>query len=103
MAARGAPGTLLRRLGRLIAHLNPMWDFKVHGQLPDYVPSKTVVISNHVSNSDVFLLCQLPWEMKFLGKKVLFYIPFVGWLMWLAGDVPVIKALRDGMHAGAAH
>lgn len=95
--ARRAPGTLLRRLGRLIAQLNPMWDFRVHGELPDYVPSKTVVISNHVSNSDVFLMCHLPWEMKFLGKQVLFYIPFVGWLMWLAGDVPVKRGKKNSI------
>jgi 1-acyl-sn-glycerol-3-phosphate acyltransferase len=94
---RRLPGTFVRRLGRFIAQLNPMWDFRVHGELPDYVPSKTVIISNHVSNSDAFLLCYLPWEMKYLGKKVLFYIPFVGWLMWLAGDVPVKRGKRNSI------
>lgn len=92
-----APGLLVRRIGRAIAQLNPMWDFRVHGELPDYVPKKTVVISNHVSNSDVFLLCHLPWEMKFLGKQALFFIPFVGWLMWLAGDVPVKRGKRNSI------
>jgi 1-acyl-sn-glycerol-3-phosphate acyltransferase len=96
-AARRAPGTVVRRIGRIIAQLNPMWDFRVHGELPDYVPSKTVIVSNHVSNSDVFLLCHLPWEMKFLGKRSLFYIPFVGWLMWLAGDVPVKRGKKNSI------
>ncbi len=104
---RRAAGTLLRRYGRLIAQLNPMWDFRIHGELPNYVPAKTIIVSNHVSNSDVFLLCQLPWEMKFLGKQVLFYIPFVGWLMWLAGDVPVKRGKRgsvvDAMEHCKAH
>ncbi len=105
--ARRAPGTMLRRIGRIIAQLNPMWDFRVHGELPNYVPHKTVVVSNHVSNSDVFLLCHLPWEMKFLGKQSLFFIPFVGWLMWLAGDVPVKRGKKgsvlDAMEQCKAH
>jgi 1-acyl-sn-glycerol-3-phosphate acyltransferase len=104
---RRLPGTVLRRVGRLISHLNPLWDFQVHGELPDYRPGKTVVVSNHVSNSDVFLLCHLPWEMKFLSKQSLFFIPFVGWLMWLAGDVPVKRgkgdSIRDAMQLCKAH
>jgi 1-acyl-sn-glycerol-3-phosphate acyltransferase len=35
--------------------------------------------------------------MKFLGKQVLFYIPFVGWLMWLAGDVPVKRGKKNSI------
>lgn len=100
---RRAPGTFVRRLGRMIAQINPMWDFRVHGEVPDYVPGKTVIVSNHVSNSDVFLLCHLPWEMKFLGKQVLFFIPFVGWLMWLAGDVPVKRGKKGSIMEAMEH
>lgn len=95
--SRARPGRLLRDLAVLFAKVNPMWDFRIHGELPDYRPGKTVVVSNHVSNSDAFLISHLPWEMKWLGKQSLFRIPVVGWLMWLAGDVPVKRGARDSV------
>ena len=91
------PGRFLRDLALVIAQLNPMWDFRVHGDLGDYSPGKTVVIANHVSNSDAFLISHLPWEMKWLGKKSLFKIPIFGWLMALAGDVPVKRGTKDSI------
>jgi 1-acyl-sn-glycerol-3-phosphate acyltransferase len=48
-----------------------------------------VVVSNHESFTDILLISHLPWEMKWLSKAELFRIPFMGWLMYLAGDVPV--------------
>lgn len=95
--SRRVPGRFLRDLGVVVSQLNPMWDFHIHGELPDYVPGKTVVVSNHVSNSDVFLISHLPWEMKWLGKSELFRIPIFGWLMHFAGDVPVTRGARDSV------
>jgi 1-acyl-sn-glycerol-3-phosphate acyltransferase len=37
------------------------------------------------------VLVQLPWEMKFLAKSKLFLIPFVGWGMKIAGDIPLVR------------
>ncbi|MCA9617696.1 MAG: 1-acyl-sn-glycerol-3-phosphate acyltransferase [Myxococcales bacterium] len=100
---RRVPGRFARDVAVLIAKINPMWDFRIHGELPSYRPSKTVVIANHVSNSDAFLISHLPWEMKWLGKSSLFYIPFVGWLMWLAGDVPVRRGAKGSVKDAMAH
>jgi 1-acyl-sn-glycerol-3-phosphate acyltransferase len=47
------------------------------------------VVSNHESFADILLISRLPWEMKWLSKAELFRIPLMGWLMYLAGDVPV--------------
>jgi 1-acyl-sn-glycerol-3-phosphate acyltransferase len=94
---RRRPGRFARDLAVLFTKVNPMWDFHVYGDAPDYTPGKTVVVSNHVSNSDAFLISHLPWEMKWLGKSSLFKIPFVGWLLWLAGDVPVRRGARDSV------
>ncbi len=86
---RRKSGRLLRDMGVLACQINPMWDFRLHGPLPQYTPRKTVVIANHVSNSDPFLISCLPWEMKWLGKASLFEVPVVGWAMAMAGDIPV--------------
>jgi 1-acyl-sn-glycerol-3-phosphate acyltransferase len=83
------------RLGSVAAvKLNPMWNFRVVGALADYKPGKTVCVSNHCSHTDPFLISHLPWDMKWLAKASLFRIPFLGWAMWLAGDV--------GVHRGKA-
>jgi 1-acyl-sn-glycerol-3-phosphate acyltransferase len=47
------------------------------------------VVSNHESFADILLISHLPWEMKWLSKAELFRIPIMGWMMWLAGDIPV--------------
>jgi 1-acyl-sn-glycerol-3-phosphate acyltransferase len=48
-----------------------------------------VVVANHESFADILLISHLPWEMKWLAKAEMFGIPFLGWLMRLAGDIPV--------------
>ena len=95
--SRRVPGRFLRDIGVVISKVNPMWDFRIHGDLPDYMPGRTVVVSNHVSNSDAFLIAHLPWEMKWLGKSSLFKIPVFGWLMRFAGDVPVTRGAKDSI------
>jgi 1-acyl-sn-glycerol-3-phosphate acyltransferase len=94
---RRKAGRLARDLGVIFSSLNPMWDFRVHGPVPTYRPGRTVVVSNHVSNSDVFLISHLPWEMKYLGKSSLFKVPVIGWIMWVAGDVPVVRGTKDSI------
>jgi 1-acyl-sn-glycerol-3-phosphate acyltransferase len=88
-------GRCFRVVGVTAAKLTPFWRFGVHGPVPDRVAPNTVVVSNHESNADCFLISFLPWEMKWLGKKSLFQVPVVGWMMSLAGDVPVERGDRD--------
>jgi 1-acyl-sn-glycerol-3-phosphate acyltransferase len=83
-------GRAFRLVGVVAAQLTPFWHFGVVGPLPTGV-GRTVVVSNHESHADPFLISHLPWEMKWLGKASLFRIPVVGWMMWLAGDVPVLR------------
>jgi 1-acyl-sn-glycerol-3-phosphate acyltransferase len=100
---RRRPGRILRDMGVFVAKLNPLWDFRVHGELPDYVPGKTVIVANHVSNSDPFLIAHLPWEMKWLGKAELFKVPVFGWALRLAGDVPVARGTGDSIRQAMDH
>ncbi len=69
----------------------PFWRIRVEGRWP---PGKRgyVVVSNHQSILDILMLSRLPREMKWVAKKELFRIPWVGWMFWLAGDI----ALRRG-------
>jgi 1-acyl-sn-glycerol-3-phosphate acyltransferase len=82
-------GYLFRGIGRAVAALNPLWSFSYAGIIPADPRRPYVVVSNHESFADILLISHLPWEMKWLSKAELFRIPFMGWLMRLAGDVPV--------------
>jgi 1-acyl-sn-glycerol-3-phosphate acyltransferase len=82
-------GYLFRRIGPVMAALNPLWRFRYSGRMPDDPRRPFVVVSNHESFADILLISHLPWEMKWLSKAELFRIPVMGWMMWLAGDIPV--------------
>jgi 1-acyl-sn-glycerol-3-phosphate acyltransferase len=81
-------GSMFRSMARICVKCAPTWRFSIQGSYPKNI-GPCVVVSNHVSNADCFLICLLPWEMKWLGKSSLFKIPFMGWSMWFAGDIPV--------------
>src|ERR671914_1422384 len=82
-------GYLFRRIGRVMATLNPLWRFRTSGAFPADPRRPYVVVSNHESFVDILLISHLPWEMKWLSKAELFRIPIMGWMMWLVGDIPV--------------
>jgi 1-acyl-sn-glycerol-3-phosphate acyltransferase len=92
---RRVAGRTFRLVGVVAARLNPFWRFGVVSPAPSRSPGKTVVVSNHESNADPFLVSFLPWEMKWLGKASLFRIPVVGWMMRMAGDIPVERGDSD--------
>lgn len=96
--ARYRAGFLFRKLAVAHQRLNPLWSFHVSGKAPDDPRRPYVVVSNHESFVDILLISHLPWEMKWLSKIEMFKIPAVGWMMRMAGDIP----LRRGESASAA-
>ncbi len=55
-------------------------------------PKKTyVLVSNHQSVADIIVSLHLKQSFKFIAKQELFWIPFLGWSMWLAGYIPLIR------------
>ena len=92
-------GRTFRLVGTTAAWLNPLWKFSTDGLRIRDPRRPYVAVSNHESYADIFLISHLPWEMKWLGKEQLFKIPFLGWMMWLAGDIPVKRGTRDSIVA----
>jgi 1-acyl-sn-glycerol-3-phosphate acyltransferase len=95
-------GRCFRLIGVTAAKLTPFWHFRTYGELPKSLPKRLVVVSNHESNADPFIIALLPWEMKWLGKASLFKIPAVGWSMWLAGDIPVRRGESESAKGAMA-
>ena len=38
---------------------------------------------------DILMLSRLPREMKWVAKEALFKVPWVGWMLRMAGDIPI--------------
>jgi 1-acyl-sn-glycerol-3-phosphate acyltransferase len=76
-----------------VAAINPLWRFRRTGSMPADPRHPYVVVSNHESFVDILLISHLPWEMKWLSKAELFRVPVLGWLMHLAGDIPVKRGV----------
>ncbi len=82
-------GRWFRRLGIAMTKANPSWRLHISGERIANPRNPYVVVSNHQSHADIPLISNLPWEMKWLAKVELFKLPIVGWLLKLAGDIPV--------------
>jgi 1-acyl-sn-glycerol-3-phosphate acyltransferase len=59
------------------------------------LPGPVVFMSNHESWIDIpVLLVAIPGQVRFLAKKALFSIPFLGWAMRAMGFIPVDRENR---------
>lgn len=95
-------GRAIRFVGILMIRAVPAWRFEARGPFPERIPERAVCVSNHCSNLDPFLVAHLPWEMKFLAKDVLFKIPFVGWGIGIAGDIPLVRGSTSSVKRAMA-
>ncbi len=93
-------GRWFRRLGVAMTKANPFWRLHVTGYRVPRERQAFVVVSNHQSLADIPLISHIPWEMKWVAKIELFRVPIMGWMMSLAGDIPVERTdARSGARA----
>jgi 1-acyl-sn-glycerol-3-phosphate acyltransferase len=83
---RVVAGRFYRYLAIIWSRSFPFWRIRIEGRWP---PGRGayVVVANHQSFLDIFVLCNIPHEMKWVAKKELFKIPLFGWGLSLAGDI----------------
>lgn len=94
------PGRWMRRLGWLTSKISPLWDFSVEGRGPaDIGVRPYVVVSNHESTADPFLLTYLPWDMRWVAKEELFKTPVIGLAFKWSGDIPLRRGHGDSVRA----
>jgi 1-acyl-sn-glycerol-3-phosphate acyltransferase len=85
-------GGWMRRFGRMCVRMSPIWKFRVEGSAPADIRRRAyVVVANHESSADPFLLCSLPFEMRWVAKVSLFKLPVIGWLLRLGGDIKLLR------------
>jgi len=57
---------------------------------------EAIFMANHTSAADIVVLfVALCRDVRFVAKRELFWIPFLGWSMWLAGFIPVDRENKD--------
>jgi len=71
--------------------LNPYWKLKVEG-LENIDHSKTyVVVANHQSLADIIIIYQTHMYFKWVAKKELLKLPFIGGLLWVNDHILVSR------------
>lgn len=92
---RYAAGRAFRLVGVSALKLNPLWRFRTRGRGPNDPRRPYLVVANHESYADIFLISCFPWEMKWLSKDTMFKIPLMGWMMSMAGDIRLKRGNRE--------
>lgn len=90
-------GWLFRRVTVVFVLFNPLWKFRTSGHKVRDARRPYVVVSNHESFADMFLISHLPWEMKWMSKEDFFKYPMVGWLMRMAADIKLIRGSKQSI------
>jgi 1-acyl-sn-glycerol-3-phosphate acyltransferase len=75
--------------GYHFVRLNPFWKCRFEGT-ENLEPGRNyVIVANHQSLADVFVLSGLRHHFRWVTKESLMRVPFFGWIMRLNGDVPI--------------
>jgi 1-acyl-sn-glycerol-3-phosphate acyltransferase len=75
---------------RFLTNLLPFWEIRTEGLEQIDQRKAYVIVSNHQSMVDILvLLARLPLHFKFIAKRELFWIPFLGWHLALARYIPL--------------
>jgi 1-acyl-sn-glycerol-3-phosphate acyltransferase len=90
-------GRWYRKLGPVLAIINP-WRIHVSGREHVDRNQVYVIVSNHQSMADIPVISHVRLDTKWLGKAELFRFPVLGWMLRMAGDVPID---RDSRRVGA--
>jgi 1-acyl-sn-glycerol-3-phosphate acyltransferase len=90
-------GRWYRKLGPVLATINP-WRIHVSGREHVDTHQVYVIVSNHQSMADIPVISHVRLDTKWLGKAELFRFPVLGWMLRMAGDVPID---RDSRRVGA--
>jgi len=87
--------------------LNPFWKLDVKG-LENIDPRQTyVVVANHQSLADIIIIYQTHMYFKWVAKKELLKVPFIGGLLWVNDHVLVtrdeLSSIKEVYKKAAAH
>lgn len=79
-----------------LVSMNPAWSFCITGKENIQAAQAYVIVANHQSIVDIAaVLSGLPLHFKFVAKKELYSIPFLGWHMACSGYMALDRSSRE--------
>ncbi|MGM0589413.1 MAG: lysophospholipid acyltransferase family protein [Bacteroidota bacterium] len=88
------PNRMLKGLAYTFLYAIPGWHIDIQGTEHYQKEEPAICISNHQSFFDLPLFYLLPWTMRWVAKKSLFYIPILGWIIYLTGHIAIDRSRR---------
>lgn len=94
---RRMPNKVLAMMAWFMIHPSPSWKIEIEG-VEKYDSTKpTIFIGNHQSFMDIPLAFQLPWNMKWVVKQSMAFIPVMGWLVTLTGQLTINRKSKSAL------
>jgi len=81
----------------IVLKANFMWRTKVIGKENIDKNETYIIVSNHQSGADIIVLYLLWTDYKWIAKKSLYNVPFIGWNMWFNRYIAVDRASKASM------
>jgi 1-acyl-sn-glycerol-3-phosphate acyltransferase len=81
----------------LYTWLSPAWPLKVEDRHKMRRHTTYVVVANHQSLVDIFVMFRLFRPFKWVSKIETFWLPLIGWNMWLNGYIPLKRGDRESV------
>lgn len=82
----------------LVFWMNPLWRLKVSGKERIKKKETYVIVSNHQSGADILVLFTLRLHFKWVAKRSLFFVPFLGWNMAMNRYIALRRGKKSSMH-----
>jgi len=76
--------------------INPFWKIEFEGKNNVQKRNTYIIVSNHQSAFDIVLLHRINMHFKWVAKRELFRVPFVGWNLWLNRHIVIDRASIKG-------
>ncbi len=75
--------------------LSPFWSIQLRDPERVRPDQAYVMTANHESSADILLIYALKKQYRWVSKRANFFIPFLGWMMAMAGYVSVVRGDRQ--------
>lgn len=76
--------------------INPFWKIEFEGKQNVQKGNTYIIVSNHQSAFDIVLLHRIKMHFKWVAKRELFRVPFIGWNLWLNRHIVIDRASIRG-------
>jgi 1-acyl-sn-glycerol-3-phosphate acyltransferase len=77
--------------------LNPLWRIRIFGKERIVRDRSYVIVSNHHSGVDIIVMFKLWIPFKWVAKRSLFRVPFIGWNMVLNRYIDLDRGKKNSM------